>query len=269
MLLRCSVLTPYLAFARAAFQRQLAYRTANWAGLFTNAFFLFFRAYALEACYAEREQIGGLGVVEIVTYATVSQSLLMVCPQWGSLGLGASVRTGQVAMDLLRPVDLVGMYLARRLAISGYFVGMRMLPVMGLGAVAGLLSVPAWPWLLPFAASVLLAASIATLLLLLVELSSFWLESERGIQLLVSGVGLLASGLILPIDYLPGWMQQIARLTPFPYTLYVPTEIWLGRLTGEQLLSTLAIQLGWGIGLFVAARGVLRAGERRLQVLGG
>ena len=264
------MLAPYLSFARAAFQRQFAYRVANWAGLFTNALFLFFRAYALEACFAARDSIGGLSAAHVVTYVTVSQALLMVCPQWGALGLAVSVRTGQVAVDLLRPVDLVGLYLARRLAISGYYAVMRMIPLLGIGAAAGLLWLPAnLTLMLPFAASVVMAAWTAAAILLLVELSSFWLESERGVRYLVMGAAMLPSGLILPGDFFPPWAQALFWATPFPYTLYLPSKIWLGQTTGIELVYRLSVQLLWAFALTVACRLTLAAGARRLRVVGG
>lgn len=264
------MLAPYAAFARAAFQRQFAYRTANWAGLFTNVFFLFFRAAALAACFDARSQIGGLTVQDVVTYVTVSQSLVMVCPQWGVLGLAVSVHTGQVAMDLVRPVNLVGMYLSRRLAISGYYVIMRMLPLLAVGWLAGLLSFPPSPALwLPFASSVVLAAWIGICLIFLVEVSSFWFEGDRGVRYLVMGLAVLPSGLILPADFFPEAVQTVFALTPFPYTLYVPTEVWLGRLGGVSLLANLGAQLAWAVGLTIGCLVALSAGERRLQIMGG
>ena len=56
----------FFAHASASLKQQLAYRFANRAGLFTNVFFLLFRAYALRACYATRSEIGGLTVQDIV-----------------------------------------------------------------------------------------------------------------------------------------------------------------------------------------------------------
>ena len=264
------MLAPYLAFARAAFQRQLAYRVANWAGLFTNVFFLFFRAFALKACFQARDTIGGLDVVDVVTYATVTQALLMVCPQWGSTGLAASVRSGHVAVELLRPVDLVGSYLARRLAVSAYYAGFRMLPVLAVGAAAGLLAfrTPV-ATLVPFAFSVALGAWIAICIMIVVDLSSFWLESERGFRYLLMGSALLPSGLLIPLSFYPGWLQAIFALTPFPHTMYSATRIWLGQVAGVDLAVLLLTQLAWAAALTVLCRLTLRAGARRLQVLGG
>ena len=264
-----SAAAPYIAFTRAAFQRQFAYRMSNWAGLFTNAFFMFFRASALAACFAERSTIGGLSLQDVVTYVTVSQSLVMVCPQWGRLGLAEAVRTGQVAVDLLRPVDLTGIYLARRLGMSGYYVVVRMVPVLAIGAATGLLSPLATSAVVPFVVSVFLAAWIAICLAFLVEVSSFWLESERGIRHLVIGASLLPSGLVLPADFFADWIQRLFFALPFPYTLYVPCGVWIGRYTGSDLLTMLGMQAFWAIGLTVACRALLTAGTRRLQILGG
>src|SRR5690606_8245317 len=113
-----------------AIRRQLAYRVANWSGLFTNAFFLFFRAYALRACYGERAVIGGLSATDIVTYVTVSQALLMVIPQWGRVEVAESVRSGQVAVDLCRPLDYFAAFLSKRLGVSAYYVLFRFLPLL-------------------------------------------------------------------------------------------------------------------------------------------
>src|SRR5437762_9394492 len=54
-----------------------------------------------------RSRVGGMSVADAVGYACVTQAILMVAPQWGPVGVAANVRSGQIAVDLLRPVDLV------------------------------------------------------------------------------------------------------------------------------------------------------------------
>lgn len=263
------MLAPYLAFARASLARQLTYGTANWAGLFTNVFFLFFRAYALGACFEATSSIGGLDARATVTYVTVSQSLVMVCPQWGNVTLAAAVRSGQVAIDLLRPVDLYGSLLARRLALSAYYVVARMIPVLTIGALFGLLSGPDL-WLLPaFAVSVALGAVLGTTIFVIVESTSFWLESDRGVRYLVLGAAALPSGLVLPVEFFGEWLQPLFMLLPFPHTLYTPTRLWMGGLESSEVAGLLAIQLAWTVTLAVVARRMIAAGSARLQVLGG
>jgi ABC-2 type transport system permease protein len=265
-----SALSIWTAFAATSFKQQFAYRMANWSGLFTNAFFLLFRAHALRAAYAARESIGGLNIDDIVSYATVSQALLMVIPQWGRMGISESVRSGQIAMDLSRPVGFFGMHMSRRLGISAYYLLVRFPPVLALGLVFGLLHPPADPSLLPlFLLSVICGTWIANCLLFLVEVSSFWLESDRGVRYGVMGFTNLFSGLILPISFFPDWAQRISRGLPFEYTLYLPIKIYLGQLAGGALLGALSIQLIWALGLALLCETAFAAGTRKLVVHGG
>jgi ABC-type uncharacterized transport system permease subunit len=46
-------------------------------------------------------------------------------------------------------------------------------------------------------------------------------------------------------------------------------EVYLGVLKGPELLKALAFQLMWVLVLFLGAQFVLRAGVRRLVILGG
>lgn len=262
--------TPYFAYASASLQRQLAYRAANWAGLFTNVFFLFFRAFALQACFEHRADIAGLSVMDTVTIVTVTQAMLMVCPQWGLLDLATSVRSGQVAVDLLRPVHLFGMVMARRLGVSAYYVFARMVPLLAIGGAAGLLALPSDPWIwIPFALSLALAAWISTCILFLVEVSSFWLESDKGVRQLATGLAVVPSGLLIPLQWLPDWAQWLCWSTPFVHSLYTPSQVWLGVFDTPTLAAALGGQLAWAAGLTVACDRLLAAGTRRLQVFGG
>lgn len=261
----------WLAHARISLRRQLVYRFANWSGLFTNCFFLYFRAYALAACYAGRDVIGGLDVRQVVTYVTVSQALLMVIPQWGRIGVAEAVRSGQISVDLARPVDYVGTVLAQRFGVSAYYLFARAFPLLLLGAIGGFLALPA-PDLLPaILLSVVLGAWIAHLLLVLVELSSFWLGSERGVRWAVLGIGNLLSGLILPNDFFPDWARRISLFLPFEQTLYAPTRLWIGggAESAGDVLGTLALQLVWALLLTGGAQLLFHAGRREVLLHGG
>lgn len=257
------------AFARASFQQQLAYRVANWAGLFTNAAFLLFRCGVFTACYRNRSEIGGLSVLEATSFVTVTQAILMVAPVWGAVGLANDIRTGQIAVDLLRPIDLFTVTMARRLGISAYFAFARTVPLLALGAAAGLLGPPSPIGALAFLISVALGAWIGVAVLFLIETSSFWLESERGVRMIVLGLSTLPSGLLLPVGWYPEWLQTVFRATPFAYTLNLPAEIWLGQAAGRGLFGALAVQLAWALAMTVLCRTALARGARRLQAVGG
>lgn len=258
-----------LAAARAQHRQLAAYRAANRAGLFTNGLFLGFRAYLLEACYDGAGEIGGMTLHEATGYAVLTQAMLMVAPQWGRIGLAEDVRTGQIAVELLRPVDFVWMHFAARFGASAFYSVNRMVPLLGLGFVLGLLPLPGAPSLALFAVSLLLGVVVANAVLFLVEVSSFWLESERGVRYFVLGLAILPSGLTLPLAWFPDPVRALFLATPFPYTLHLPADAWLGRVGAGEAAVGLLVQVAWAIVLVAACRAAFARGTRRLVIQGG
>ena len=73
----------------------------------------------------------------------------------------------------------------------------------------------------------------------------------------------------MPLRFFPGWFVRLAYLTPFPHTVNALIEVYLGVLTGPELLQTLLGQLLWAVALILAAQLALRAGVRQLVIQGG
>lgn len=90
------------------------------------------------------------------------------------------------------------------------------------------------------------------------------------------GIGRLAfilswfmSGFFMPLRFLPPWFIKICYLTPFPYTINVVVEVYLGLIDGSSLSAIIMAQVAWILILTLAGMVVLRAGVRRLEILGG
>ena len=76
-------------------------------------------------------------------------------------------------------------------------------------------------------------------------------------------------GLLLPIAFFPDWLRAIAEALPFQSMMYVPTAIFLGKVTGGAILLGLGQQLGWFLVIYLIGRALLRVATRRLVVQGG
>ena len=69
----------YLHIAAKSFQKNLAYRAANLAGIVTNTFFGAIYVSIYTALLRGRGTVGGLDTANAVTYAVISQSPLWPC----------------------------------------------------------------------------------------------------------------------------------------------------------------------------------------------
>ena len=78
-----------------------------------------------------------------------------------------------------------------------------------------------------------------------------------------------AGGHLFPLDMLPEPLQAALRLTPFPYMLYFPVQVYLGRIEPSALLPGLAIQGAWVLVMYGVARWVWARGVRHYSAVGG
>src|SRR5436190_23933007 len=125
----------YWEVARRALRRQVAYRTENLAGMFTNTFFAYLRAALLLAVYQSTSDIGGYDATAAVTYAWITQAMIMVVALWGWWDVEQTIRTGDVVSDLSKPFSYLGFWLARDFGRAAYFVVFRALPILFVGQV--------------------------------------------------------------------------------------------------------------------------------------
>ncbi|MET0919622.1 MAG: ABC-2 family transporter protein [Acidimicrobiia bacterium] len=264
----------YWEVARRSFRRFATYRSATAAGVFTNTVFGFLHAYVLLAVVTERGEVGGLGPEGVVTFVFVTQGMLATVGAFGELDLSERIRTGDVVIDFHRPVDLQTYWLAQDLGRAGFQALGRGIPPFLLGALIFDLMLPTsvWQWT-AFVVSVALAVVVGFALRFIAALSGFWLLDARGAAQLMTAVTMFFSGFIIPINFFPEWLAQIARLLPFVAVLQLPAEIFLGSgaggVSGSGAIVALATQLFWCVVLLGVGRRVLARATRKVVAHGG
>ncbi|WP_371497246.1 ABC-2 family transporter protein [Kitasatospora sp. NBC_00374] len=263
----------YLAVAGGAFRRYSTYRAATLAGAFTNTVFGCILAYTFLALWQARPGLGGYDAQQAVSYIWISQALLVTVAVWGG-GFQDDVqdrfRTGDIAVDLYRPVDFQGWWLATDLGRAAFHLITRGAVPTVFGALVFDTRLPADPavWA-AFLLSVLLAVVVSFGLRFLVSLTGFWLHDSEGVRAVMLVVSMFFSGMLLPLALFPGWLGRIAVELPWAALISVPTDVLLERRTGGALVAGLAFQAGWAVLLLAAGRGVQLLATRKVVVQGG
>ena len=253
------------------FRRWASYRMALAAGAFTNTVFGLIRAFiTVGAIGAAGGTIAGYDAAAGITYAFLAQALIAPISIGGWNEFSQRIRTGDVAVDLARPIDPQLAYLASDLGRAVYTFIPRGAPPLLVGVAVFGLAMPATtlPYLLGVVALVL-AIMVSFACRWLVNLVAFWLLDLRGVlTLYVLGSGLL-SGHLLPVHWFPGWLAAIANATPFPSMVQTPIDVVTGRVEGTAALALMGIQLGWLVVSLLAGRLIFAGGTRKLVVQGG
>jgi ABC-2 type transport system permease protein len=262
----------YAAVVARSFRRFSTYRAATLTGIFTNSVFGVIFSYAYSALWGTQHH-GGYDAGDAVTYVWIGQALLMTVALWGggtTDDLAERIRTGDVAVDLYRPVGLIGWYLAGDLGRAAYHFLARGVGPTVLGVLLFQITLPDGPVAgVAFLVSLVLAVVTSFAIRFLVACTAFWLLDQTGVRTLAGVLALFLSGMVLPLVIFPEPLRSIAYALPFASYLQTPADIWLGHRTGTALLGGLALQALWIAVLMAVCHAVLGAATRKVVVQGG
>jgi len=260
-----------LALVRAGFRRHTSYRAAILGGAATNSMFGLLRAGIVTATLASAGgHLGGYAAAGGIAYVWISQALVAPLQIFTWDDLAVRVRSGDLAVDLLRPVDLQLLYGAQDLGRALALTLPRGLPPLAVGALTFGLALPTDPRAYLFGlTAVVLGAGVSFACRYLVNLSAVWLLDVRGVLTLYVTVTGVLCGLVVPVRWFPPWLATVDAATPFPAMLQAPADILTGRVHGTAVAGVLAVQVAWLAAMLAAGQLVQRAAARRLVVQGG
>jgi ABC-2 type transport system permease protein len=261
----------YLRLFVAGFRRQSTYRLAAFGGLVANTTFGLLKVTLLFAAVrTSGGELAGYDVATMSAYIWISQGLLGSVNLTGRTDIAERIRTGDVAVDFLRPLDVHLASVTTEVGRSVFALIPRGIPSVVIGALLVGMAVPDSPaaYLLG-AASLLLGIVVSATTVYLVAASGFWLVETRGVAILYMVVSGFLAGLFVPIAMFPGWLHAVATATPFPAMMMYPVDILSGRVSGPESAGLVALQVLWLAVTVAAGQLATRAGRRRLEVQGG
>jgi ABC-2 type transport system permease protein len=263
------LLQPYLEFAKVAFSREAAYRPQ----VFTHIGSVLLRVFLLStlwtALYRNNGEQAGITLDWMITYATIALLLDLIYGVNGAYVIREKIREGGIAIDLMRPIS-VPLYVLADTVGQTSFAALQIIPALALSLLMVHLNLPASPIAgLAFVVSVGFGFIVNFFLDLIMATITFWTMEIFGVQLMVQFISSLLSGSLVPLFFFPGILQQIALALPFAAIYNAPLSIYIGKVSGTGILTTIGSQAVWALVFGVFALGLWRIGERRVVIQGG
>jgi ABC-2 type transport system permease protein len=258
-------------FARMGFRRESRYLLAAVAGLVANVMFGFIKAAVLlNVVAANTRPVAGYTATTIGAYVWLSQGLLGAIGLFGSAEIAERIKTGDVAIDLIRPVDVQLSHLAVDLGRATFTLLPRGIPSVLVGVFTIGVTFPSHPagYVLG-GVSLLLGVTVSFVCRFALNIVGFWVLETRGLQTFYTVVSSFFSGLFVPVAFFPDWLHVVAVCSPFPSMLQTPIDVLSGRVTGLPAVTAIVVQIGWVVVAGLVGRVLFTAGRRRLEVLGG
>lgn len=266
-----ATLLPYWRLFLAGIHQQSTYRLAMLGGLVANATFGFLKAAVLLATvHAAGGNLNGYDVGTMSAYVWLSQGLLGSINLNGRSVFADRIKTGDVAINFARPIDVQSANVATEVGQSVCALLPRGLPSVAIGALVVGMAMPtsALPYLLG-TLSLLLGFAVSATTVYALNTVGFWLVETRGVQVLYMVASGFLAGLFVPIGLFPTWLHVIATATPFPSMMQYPVDLLSGRTSGVASLEVVATQLFWLALTWLVGHVLTRAGRRKLEIQGG
>ena len=260
----------YLSAFRMRRKMELQYRGAVLGGVICQVFFGLILVAIYRAMYAGKPQ--EIPLSHITSYVWLQQAffrmLLASDPE-----LTDKIRTGSIAYDLCRPLDLYGFYYVRIMAQKMTGSLLRAVPML----VFAFLLPEGWGLMLPASAAGF-TWSLAGLFLGLLCVCAlenitmgFTMRTldARGMQALLNLLMMILAGNILPLTLFPDSWQRVITLLPYAQLLDAPIRLYTGDTPLSAAPGILLLQVIWI--LLLTGIGILfwRANQKRLEIQGG
>ena len=256
----------YLTLASKAYARNMQYRGAHMVHNLASAMFGYMYACLWIGIGADH-QLGEYGVQGMIAYIAFTQSSLWISGfLTNGLGIPLSVRTGQIALDLMRPVHLFTHLMAREWGQIAYQFMYKSLPIYLLYSLVFSLKWHSEAGTLGYAALALAgAANFSICMNYIIGVTSMWTTESSWLHWANHALMNLMAGFFIPLEWLPKWLEQLAWLSPYPFLLYVPTRIYLGFEDGSLLWGTLL----WCVFMTLLCLAITQVLRRKVEVQGG
>jgi ABC-2 type transport system permease protein len=274
---RRSRLHPYLWLMRLTFLKLMAYRMRYVTGIATYAVFVGGQYAIWKAIFAARDipaggRLDGLTFAELTTYLAIGYIARAAYFTNTDSEIAARFQSGDVALDLLKPLDFHGQWLAQaagetafRICFFAAPMSLFLFPLFGVMPPSG----DGW-WQFPLL--FVLAFAVNAELNVLAGTLSFFLEDITGLMSLKRNLIMLLSGLMVPLTFLPGWLAKATLALPFALISYYPSMAYTGKLgTGEvpDCAHVLMLAGAWLALMRVLNLWLWNHAKHRLEVQGG
>ena len=184
--------------------------------------------------------------------------------------IAADIKDGNISQFLLKPVDYL--WFRFSLFVSGRvtYLAVAFIPILlFILFLRQYFVFPAdWATLGLFFVSLAMTAMLQFFLSYMMAMLAFWVLEVSTFIFILYAFEYIASGHLFPLDILPPALEQALYLTPFPYQLAVPVGIYMGKISGGELVTRLVMQAGWVVLAYLLARFAWHRGIRKYAAVG-
>ena len=264
----------YISFFKLRVCVNLQYRTAALAGIATQFSWGIMNIFVFIALYNTDASAFPMTMQATSTYIWLQQVFLPLFKFWFVEDeVFESISNGNLSYELCRPINLYNLWFARNLANRLSKTFLRCSPVLIVSLLLPFpygMTVPSNLFtFIMFFISMIFATIISVSLCMMAYILTFYTLSPIGVKSLFVSIVELFSGAIIPLPFFPEYLKNIIKYLPFASMQDVPFRIYTNDITGDCILSSIALQIFWATVLLLLGKYLCNRSIKKIVLQGG
>lgn len=263
----------YLQIFKISFQQEFAYRVNFVMWRVRNVLQIFLVFFLWDTVFSDPSRtVFGYDRSKILTYVFGLILVRAFVLSARAVDVAGEISRGDLSNYLIKPINYFRYWLARDLSSKALNL---IFAIVEASLLYFILRPPFFIQtdlvsIIGFLVLVCLAMFIFFVLLFITSSVPFWIpEAGWGVHFLITVVILeFFSGALFPLDVLPQNLQNILYLLPFPYLIFFPLQVYLGKLSGLIMLKGIVISFFWAIFLWFLMKLIWKKGLKVYQAYG-
>ena len=246
-----------------------AYRAWVWMEFVVQVMAMVALYFFWQAVYASGGTLGGLTFQQTINYVMIAQLLMPLVENRLIYNFGWMIREGQVAIDLLRPIDFQARFYVEAVGTLALNLLLKA-PLLIIAVIFFQVQLPrdVATWLV-FVVSLILGHAVMFFFDWIFACLAFYSTETWGLSVVRIAVVTFFSGALFPLQMMPEWLQAVARVLPFAQSVYVPVSFLSGVTPISAAPQAWLVQGIWLVGLGLASRLFFNRSIRKVTVQGG
>ena len=263
----------YLQIFKLSFQQEFAYRLNFIMWRVRNILQVVLTFFLWSSVFRDPQtEVFGYNQEKILTYVFGILILRAIVFSARAVDVAGEISNGDITNFLLKPVSYFKYWATRDIASKALNLSFSIVEITILFLILKphlFLQVNPVILLAVFV-SLILAIILFFCLLFITNLSAFWMpENGWAAQFLfIVIITDFLSGGVFPLDIMPIAFQKILYSTPFPYLLFFPLQVYLGKIGGPEIIRGLTTSIVWIFILITILKYVWAKGLRKYSAEG-
>ena len=264
------MLTRQLAIVKTAWARGLTYRFTVVMFRLSDVVELVAQLVIWMAVFGTRDVVSGYQQNEMITYVIIGYTAHVMTRNFLNQAVSDDIEKGTLSQFLVKPMQYISYIMTREVGRNGLTWTFSVITQVIFIAL--------------FWKHILLPASFAALGIILVMMAlvvvinlfisflvgciAFWTVETMGAQVFLQALRRMFAGNFFPLNLLPVGFVTASFLLPFSYSFFVPMQLYLGKMSIQQGLIGVGVEVVWLVILYGITKFVWSRGMRAYESVG-